>query len=54
MIILNGSVPVARLSAPEDPSRRRPSVGTVTSEAVHYTEDAFEPLSDEELETWGL
>jgi prevent-host-death family protein len=54
VIILNGAVPVARLTATEDRSRSRPSVGTVTSEAVHYTEDAFEPMSDEELETWGL
>ena len=54
VIILNGTMPVARLTATEDRSRSRPSVGTVTSEAVHYTEDAFDPMSDEELGTWGL
>ncbi len=52
--ILNGTMPVARLTATEGCSRSRPSVGTVTSEAVHYTEDAFDPMSDEKLGSWGL
>jgi prevent-host-death family protein len=54
VIILNGTVPVARLTATEERSRSRPSVGTVTSEPVQYSDDAFKPMSDEELEGWGL
>lgn len=32
----------------------RPRVGTRSSEPVHYASDAFQPLTDKELEAWGL
>ena len=33
---------------------QRPKVGTITSEEVTVLEDAFLPLSDDELKDWGL
>jgi prevent-host-death family protein len=58
IVILRGSVPVARLvpfhggENPEAP--RRPRIGTLTSEPVHCSPDAFAPMGDEELSEWGL
>jgi prevent-host-death family protein len=54
VIVTNGSVPVARLTAVEPVPPTRPPVGTVTSEPVALTDDAFAPLSDGELKEWGL
>lgn len=54
IVILNGTTPVARLTAFEPAARRRPQVGTRTSAPVRYSDDAFRPLSDEELRAWGL
>lgn len=54
IVILNGSVPVAKLTGVEPSRIARPEVGTRTSEPVRYAEDAFQPLSDGELEEWGL
>ena len=54
IVILSGSIPVAKLSAVEAAKSPRPPVGTLTSAEVHYSEDAFRPLGDEELEVWGL
>ena len=54
IVILNGSTPVARLTAFEPDVRRRPHVGTRTSAPVRYSDDAFRPLSDDDLREWGL
>ena len=54
IVILNGSTPVARLTAVERDVNRRPQVGTRTSAPVRYSADAFRPLSDEDLWEWGL
>ena len=57
IIICRGDQPVARLGplSAERPEPRRPSVGTRTSSPVEVAPDAFEPLSDAELEEqWGL
>ncbi len=54
IIILNGSTPVARLTAVERTANRRPKVGTRTSLPVHYPADAFQPLTDDQLKEWGL
>lgn len=54
IIILNGSTPVAKMTAVEPPSIQRPMVGTVTSPPVQYDADAFEPLTDDQLKEWGL
>lgn len=54
IIILNGSTPVAKLTAVEPPYNQRPKVGTLTSPPVQYVADAFDPLTDEQLKEWGL
>lgn len=54
IVILNGSTPVARLTAIHEPPRRRPKVGTRTSLPVRYAADAFQPLADDDLREWGL
>lgn len=38
----------------ENKAPKRPSVGTVTSDLITLSEDAFEPLKEEELSDWGL
>lgn len=53
-VILNGSVPMAKLIAAESTEAMRPPVGTVTSAQVVCKDDAFRPLTDEELKVWGL
>ena len=54
IVILSGSAPVAQLSAVRPERASRPPVGTRTSPEVGYTEDAFRPLTDDELKAWGL
>ncbi len=54
IIILNGSTPVAQLSAIAPSVSRRPKVGKRTSPPVRYTTDAFQPLTDDQLKEWGL
>ncbi|MBI4585099.1 MAG: type II toxin-antitoxin system Phd/YefM family antitoxin [Planctomycetes bacterium] len=54
VLICRGEIPVARLVAVEPGPNRRPPVGQVTSGSVRWTEDAFAPLTDAELKTWGL
>ena len=54
IIILNGTKPVARLTAIDQPTPRRPKVGTRTSPPVSYRADALQPLASDELQEWGL
>lgn len=54
VVILSGTVPVARLMAIQPAVIRRPKVGTLTSTPVSYAEDAFRPLTTDELKEWGL
>ena len=54
IVILNGSVPMAKLTAAQSAVAVRPPVGTITSERVRCDDDAFRPLTDEELKAWGL
>jgi prevent-host-death family protein len=54
IIVCKGKQPVAKLVPFREPVRKRPPVGTLTSEPVHYTKDCFNPLTVEELEEWGL
>jgi antitoxin (DNA-binding transcriptional repressor) of toxin-antitoxin stability system len=54
-VICRGKTPAARLvPTTRKPARRRPKVGTVTSAPVRLADDAFKPLTDEELEDWGI
>ena len=54
IVILSGKLPVAKLTAVGPVSAKRPPVGTVTSEPVRYANDAFSPMTDEQLAEWGL
>ena len=53
--ILRGTIPVARLVPFADVRpRRRPPVGTVTSERIRCSDDVFAPLLEKDLEKLGL
>ena len=55
--IRRGAVAVARLAPVRGKGARapsRPRTGTVTSTGVRMAPDAFEPLGEAELGTWGL
>jgi antitoxin (DNA-binding transcriptional repressor) of toxin-antitoxin stability system len=55
VIIRRGDRAVARLTAVGASARSsRPAVGTTTSPPVRWSPDAFAPLTDEELKSWGL
>jgi antitoxin (DNA-binding transcriptional repressor) of toxin-antitoxin stability system len=54
VVILNGSVPVAELRATQQTYTSRPKTGTITSETVKYDDDAFNPLTDNDLKVWGI
>jgi len=55
IVIYRGSNPIARLVPnlnTEVP--RRPKVGAVTSGPVVWSDDAFAPLTPDELRDWGI
>jgi prevent-host-death family protein len=55
IIIKRGDTPVAKLvPITKHQTAAKPTVGTVTSSSITLSEDAFFPLSDEELKEWGL
>lgn len=54
VLILNGSTPMARLVAVRPEKASRPPVGTLTSSEVRHADDAFRPLTDDEMKVWGL
>ena len=54
VVIVRGEKPVARLVALEPSVARRPEVGAPTSAGVSWTEDAFRPMTPEELGEWRL
>ena len=55
VIILHGTVPVGKLTGVSASIRAsRPEVGTITSEGVKCSEDAFEPLNGDQSGEWGL
>ena len=54
VLVLDRERPVARIVRCESASGARPTVGTLTSAPVRYTQDCFAPLTDAELKDWGL
>lgn len=57
IVILRGTVPAARLLkvSPEVQVKpRRPKVGTVTTSGVRFDDETFAPLSEDELDLWGV
>ena len=55
VVVRRGDRPVARL-VPFGKTRKpkRPKVGTLTSARIDYSDDAFAPLSEEEMSRLGL
>jgi prevent-host-death family protein len=54
VIIAHGKKPVAKL-VPLDPvEEERPKVGEMLDKPMHIPDEAFAPLSSDELRTWGL
>ena len=53
-VVMCGQVPAGRLMAVVPSGRRRPVVGTVTSERVTCAKNAFAPLDDAALKEWDL
>lgn len=55
IIIERDAKPIARLTRIVDDSKRqRPKVGELRGAAFHIPDEAFAPLSAEELKEWGL
>jgi prevent-host-death family protein len=55
IVICRRGAPAARLVPMEKrPHRRRPKVGTKTSEPVVIGPGALDPMTEEDLEIWGL
>jgi prevent-host-death family protein len=53
VIVTRGKKPVAKISAIESTSSRKELAGSY-AKGVHWEEDAFDPLTDEELVQMGL
>jgi len=57
IVICRGELPVAKLVAyiKEPTERKRPKVGTITSEGmVDIPDSVWAPMTDEELKEWGI
>jgi len=54
VIIARGKKPVARLVAYDPVHPERPKVGQMIDQPMHLPDEAFAPLSAEELRSWGL
>ena len=54
IVITRGSKPVAKLTAIDSAPVVRPKVGEFVDRRVTWTDDAFAPMTDEELKEWGL
>ncbi len=54
LIICRGREPVAKLVPITPPRRPVPPVGQPTSEPFPYSDQAFAPLTEDELKAWGL
>ena len=53
VIVCRGKLPIARLVPASLPKRKRPAVGVMTSVAFKIPEDAFDPMSNDQLREWG-
>lgn len=54
VIIAHGKKPVAKLVAYEAGRTARPKVGQMLDAPMHVPDEAFAPLNDPELRSWGL
>ena len=54
VLLYRDKQPVARLIGLRHKDSKRPPAGVITSKPVHYSDDCFSPLTDEELRGWGV
>ncbi|MFY9989336.1 MAG: type II toxin-antitoxin system Phd/YefM family antitoxin [Chthoniobacterales bacterium] len=54
VVLYRDKEPVARLVGLQRNDKKRPTAGIITSKPVHYSDDCFAPLTDEELREWGV
>ena len=54
VVVCRGKQPVAKIVPYHDGHRARPPVGQVTSKPFLLPEDAFDPMTEQELKEWGL
>lgn len=54
VIIARGKKPVAKLVPVDEPSIERPKVGQTIDKPLQISDEAFAPLTPEELRSWGL
>jgi prevent-host-death family protein len=54
IVITRGKKPVAKLVAYEDPDKKRPKVGETPDRRIKIPDEVWAPLSESELNAWGL
>ncbi len=54
VIIAHGKTPVAKLVPFDSAEKERPKVGEMLDQPMHIPDEAFAPLSSDELRIWGL
>lgn len=54
VVVCRGKQPVAKIVPYYDGHRPRPPVGQATSKPFRLPDNAFAPLTGEELKEWGL
>ncbi len=54
VIIARGKMPVAKLVPYKSGETKRPKVGQMIDKRVRIPDEAFAPLSQKELRSWGL
>lgn len=54
IVVCRGRLPVAKLVPYQTASSKRPKVGELTSAPIQCQPGCFAPLSDEEMEAWGM
>ena len=54
IVIARGRKPLAKLVPYDPPDRERPKVGETLDEPMTVPEEALAPVSEQELQIWGL
>ncbi len=54
IVIARGRKPLAKLVPYDAPDRERPKVGETIDEPMTVPEEALAPVSEKELQIWGL
>jgi prevent-host-death family protein len=54
IVIARGRKPLAKLVPYDPPDRERPKVGATLDAQMTVPEEALAPLSEKELQSWGL